>query len=201
MTASGHEAAAQSEERAGTEHAGKFDPKATDRYTPWRSSENPTQPHRDAAARHRKTAEQHRMASQALREAEQRFCSGIAPDDRDMSPFYHRQDITVVETMKPVDGAYDSVAASSSPNGARVSFRAVPGLTGEWLQRVVDCHLARNAVEGASDTTMSYCPLAVPHVAAKVVSAGNGFSVEITSDNAESVREIVKRAEALKSKG
>jgi hypothetical protein len=98
MTASGHEAAARSEEQAGTQHAAEFDPKATDRrgpsptayagcttfassncYVPWGSTQNPTERHTEEAARHRKVAEQHRAASQALREAEQRFCSGDSP--------------------------------------------------------------------------------------------------------------------------
>jgi hypothetical protein len=115
-----------------------------------------------------------------------------------MSPFYHREDITVVETVKREPGTY-SGQGPTSPNGARVAFRAVPGLTGEWLQRVVDCHLARNAVVGVADPAMSYCPLGVPHATASVVPTGKGFAVEITSDNADSVREIVKRAQALKS--
>jgi len=72
-------------------------------------------------------------------------------------------------------------------------------LTGEWLQRVVDCHLARNAVVGAADPTMSYCPLAVPRATATVVPMRGGFAVDVTSDDADSVREIVKRAQALKS--
>ena len=176
MTAAGHEAAASSEEQAATQHSAQYDPKATDRrgpspttyagcttyaysncYIPWQSTQNPTEQHRDEAARHRKVAEQHRAASQAVREAEQRFCSGIPPEDRDMSPFHHREDITVVGTVKAGPGIYAG-AGGTSPNGARVAFRAVPGLTGEWLQRVVDCHLARNAVIGAADPTMSYLP-------------------------------------------
>jgi len=115
-----------------------------------------------------------------------------------MSPFNHREDITVVGTVKSERGGYDSLGATI-PTGARIAFRAVPGLTGEWLQRVVDCHLARNAVMGAADPTMGYCPLAVPHSKASVVSTGNGFAVDVTSDDADSVREIVKRAQALKS--
>jgi len=217
MTASGHEAAARSEEQAGTQHAARFDPKATDRsgpspttyagcttfassncYIPWASTQNPTERHSEEAARHRKVAEQHRAASQALREAEQRFCSGIPPEDRDASPFSHREDITVVGTLKSEPEPYDGLGRTS-PNGARVAFRAVPGLTGQWLQRVVDCHLARNAVMGAADPTMSYCPLAVPHATASVVSTRDGFAVDITSDDSDSVREIVKRAQALKS--
>ena len=218
MTAAGHHAAAGSEEQAAAQHAAQYDPKATDRkgpspttdaactasesfgncYVPWQSTQNPTKRHIEEAARHRKVAEQHRAASQALREAEQRFCSGIPAEDRDMSPLHHREDITVVDTKKAEPGAYGTPGAYYSPNGARVAFRAVPGLTGEWLQRVVDCHLARNAVVGSADATMSYCPLAVPHATANVISTGKGFAVDITSDNPESIKEIIKRAQALK---
>ena len=217
MTAAAHDSAASSEDQAATKHAAKFDTKATSRlgpsattyagcttyassncYIAWQSTQNPTQQHREEAARHRRVAEQHRVASQSLREAEQRFCSGVPPEDRDMSPFYHREDITVVGTVKQGPGIYGG-QGETSPNGARVAFRAVPGLTGEWLQRVVDCHLARNAVAGTTDTTMDYCPLAVPHTTASVVSTGKGFAVDITSDDADSVREIVKRAQALKA--
>jgi hypothetical protein len=214
MTADQHQAAAASEEKAAAGHAAQYDPKATDRrgaslgsyaactsyltsncYVPWQSTANPTARHREDSIRHQKVAENHRRASQAVREAEQRFCSGIPAADRDTSPFYHREDITVVETTKaePIYGG------TGSPNGARVTFRAVPGLSGEWLQRVVDCHLARNAVVGSSDSTMSYCPLAVPHATASVVSTRGGFAVEITSDDPGSVLEIIKRCKALSS--
>ena len=47
--------------------------------------------------------------------------------------------------------------------------------------------------------TMSDCPLAVHHATASVVSAANNFAPDITSDDSNSVREIVKRAQAPKS--
>ena len=218
MTAAGHLAAADSEQQAAAQHRSEYDPKAKDNrgwsptaytactsstpsncYIPWQSSQNPTEHHRQEAAKHRKVAEQHRSASQALRDAEQRFCSGIPAEDRDTSPFYHREDITVVELVMPSDPEGYGSPPQSTPNGARVAFRAVQGLTGEWLQRIVDCHLARNAVVGTADPTMSYCPLAVPHATAIVVSTGSGFAVNITSDDADSVREIIKRSQALKT--
>jgi hypothetical protein len=85
-------------------------------------------------------------------------------------------------------------ASPAGLQGARVTFRAVPGMTGEWLQRVVDCHLARNAVVGGD----MLCPLAVPHATATVTSTGRGFVVDITSDDTDSVRQIIKRASALR---
>lgn len=81
--------------------------------------------------------------------------------------------------------------------GATVVFRAVPGMTAEWLQRVVDCHLARAAAVGHDMPEMSYCPLMPNGVKAKVTSVGNGFAVNLSADDAATVAEIQKRAQAL----
>lgn len=224
MTAGQHQAAAQSEERAAAAHQEQHDPSKSQgqpdltacllaEYTNcdvrWTSTRNPTEKHRQQAEAHKKLAEKHRAASNALLEAEKRFCSGIPAADRDLSPFYHREDVTAVEGLKKVTPNYGSLGGGNSVvqiqraekevvgagGGARITFRAVQGMTGEWLQRVVDCHIARNAV--VSDPAMSFCPLAVPHATATVTSVGSGFAVDVTSGNADSAREIVKRASAL----
>lgn len=182
-------------------------------YVRWNSEENPTDQHRKDAEHHRKLAENHRAASKALVAAEQRFCSGIPDADRDLSPFHHREDITAVQGIEAGVEAGDvyagrgirivdiqqiekEVLGGGGLQGARVTFRAVPGMTREWLQRVADCHLARNALIG-DEAAMSFCPLAVPHATATVASTGRGFAVDVTSDDAASVREIIKRASAL----
>lgn len=234
MTAGQHQAAAKSEEQAAAGHQTQYDPSATEArrgpspgassgcisytisncYVRWRSEENPTDEHRKQADLHRKVAEKHRAAAKALVDAEKRFCSGISEADRDLSPFYHRDDIATVQALKEVLDASDvysrgteiraveiqqiekEVLGPGGLQGARVTFRAVPGMTPEWLQRVVDCHPARNAVIG-DDAAMSFCPLAVPHSTASVRSTGNGFAVDVTSDDQGSVKEIVRRAWSL----
>ena len=187
--------------------------KTSNCYVRWKSEENPTEQHRKDAEHHRKLAAQHRAASKALIEAEQRFCAGLSEADRDSSPFYHREDITsVVAIKRPVknygyasSGANEVTPIQSSDQagllGARITFRAVPGMSGEWLQRVVDCHLARNAVIGGEDQSMSLCPLAVPHSTAYVSSVHAGFAVDVTSEDETSVREIVRRAATLAPAG
>jgi len=40
-------------------------------------------------------------------------------------------------------------------------------MTAEWFQRIVDCHLARNASLGFSAAEMPYCPLNVKGVHAR----------------------------------
>lgn len=238
MTAGQHQSAATSEEQAAAGHQTQYDPSAKEArrgpspgaysgciaYTSsncdvrWRSEGNPTDEHRKQAEVHKKVAEKHRAAAKALVDAEKRFCSGIPAADRDLSPFYHRDDIAAVQALKEAVDTSDVYARGSEIRavevqqiekevfgpgglqGARVTFRAVPGMTPEWLQRAVDCHLARNAVIG-DDAAMSFCPLAVPHATASVRSTGNGFAVDVTSDDQGSAKEIVKRAWALGPSG
>ena len=234
MTAGQHQAAAQTEEQAAAQHHAQYDPSQTkptpgpsrpsmgaysacieyqtsNCYVRWKSTENATERHIKDAQKHKRLAEKHRAASKILVDAEQRFCSGIPEADRDVSPFYHREDISAAEGVTKLEGGYGSfegnkivqiqqiekdVFGPGGLQGARITFRAVPGMTGEWLQRAVHCHLARNAVVG-SDATMGFCPLAVPRASAVVTSTGQGFAVDITSDDEKSASEIVKRAWAL----
>lgn len=195
MTAARHEAAAKGEEQTAAEHGrcpAGYGGRAC--AAGWSSYENLAKYHIAEAGRHRETAERHRAASQALRAAEARACVDVPDADRDISPFFHTQDIVATGIVYAFNGPYGQ---KSGDAGASVTFKALPGMTAEWLQRVVDCHLARNAVVGDSDGVMSYCPLAVPHVSAQVRSAGNGFEVDIRSDDKGSVKEVIKRVQAL----
>ena len=238
MTAGEHQTAAQAEEQRASQHQAQYDPSQTRAAGPtapspgaynsacieygssncnvrWKSTENPTDGHVKEAQKHKKLAEKHRVASKALADAEKRFCAGIPEADRDLSPFYHSEDVAGVQGLKKAasGSGYGDVGGGSNSvvqvqqiekevfgpgglQGARVTFRAVPGMTGEWLQRTVDCHLARNAVIG-NDAAMSFCPLAVTHATAVVASTGKNFAIDITSDDAGSVQEIIKRAWTL----
>lgn len=205
MTPGQHEAAARNEEQSAKEHSALYDPSPyippTFRcpfstgltcYQSWTSVQNPTEAHLAEGKRHAELAAKHRAASQALREAEGRACKNVPEGDRDVSPFYHREDIVSAGPFtEPLSlGARRTV-------GAEVVFSALPCMTAEWLQRAVDCHLARNAVLGDATMEMPYCPLAVPHVTATVRSAGNGFAVDVSSVDEKSVKEVIARVERL----
>jgi hypothetical protein len=82
--------------------------------------------------------------------------------------------------------------------GTVVTFRAVPGMTAEWLQRVVNCHLARNASLGHAVPEMPECPRVPRGAQARVRSTGDGFAVEIRSDDEAAAREILARARRLR---
>lgn len=164
--------------------------------TCWTSVVNPTEEHLRAAERARAEAEAHRAASTALGTAEAAACRGIPAADRDMSPFEHREDIVSVEPhMRPPRGGKGGSAPTV--NGATVTFLAVPGMTAEWLQRVVDCHLARNAALGHVVPEMPDCPLVPKGAEAKVRSTGNGFAVTVKSDDEDAGRDILARARRL----
>jgi hypothetical protein len=202
MSTAQHEAMAKNEESAAAGHAEQHDPGATKatevcsgRGGCWTSTSNPTAQHADDAKHHHELAAKHRAAAAALSDAEKSACAGISDEDRDTSPFNHRDDIQSVsvltETVKSGKGS------TQKEVGATVVFRAVPGMTVEWLQRVVDCHLARAAAVGHDMPEMSYCPLMPKGVKAKVTSVGNGFAVNLSADDAATVAEIEKRAQAL----
>lgn len=202
MSTSEHERAAREEERAATLHAGAYDPAAqsvrtrcrTDVPRPplcWTSIENPTAEHQRDAEAHRRLAVKHRAASAALVQAEARACAGIAEEDRDLSPFDRVEDIASVEPLTILSTGRARIAKSV---GAVVTFRARPGMTAEWLQRVVDCHLARNAALGHVMPEMPNCPLVPKDITARVTSTGNGFAVEIRSEDPAVASEVLDRA-------
>ena len=195
-----HEQAAAQAERAAAQHETQYQPdvvraacsKPGEHPTGvicWASSSNPTQQHLRQAEWHRALAAAHRAASSALRAAEASACAGVAPQDQDLSPFAHREDIVRTEPLLTPGGS------KSPPRqvGITVLFRAVPGLTSEWLQRLIDCHIARNAVLGHNAPEMAYCPLAVRGVAAHVRSEHGGYAVALRADEQESINAIRQR--------
>jgi hypothetical protein len=162
----------------------------------WTSVTSPSPHALKQVEMHEKMAADHRAASQALRDAEARACAGVSPHDRDQSPFAHREDI---ESVAPLYMSMSPKSGGSREVGVTVHFRAKPGMTAEWLQQLVDCHLARNASMGYAMPEMSACPLNVKNVNATVTSTGHGFAVEIRSDDVATADEVRKRAEALSS--
>ena len=214
MSVAQHDRSAESDERAAALHARDYQPSASQTVPQcqrggasvpsrlgtvcWSRMANPTEQHRREAREYRERAAQHRAASQALRDAEARACNGIAPDDRDMSPFMHVEDITSVGPLVEKSAAGRAIIERTV--GARIVFRAVPGLTAEWLQRVVTCHIARSAALGHVAPSMPDCPLVPKGVQARVVSTGAGFAVEIRSNDEKVAAEILARARRLPSR-
>jgi hypothetical protein len=207
MSSARHEAMARSEDQSAKAHEAQYDPRASVQRGRcgagkeawaepcWSSTVNPTGAHLADAERHRELAAKHRAASQALRDAEARACVGLADADRDMSPFAHREDIASVQELVVRSGG--GKASSLRTKGAVVVIRAVPGLTPQWLQRVIDCHLARNAALGHDVPEMPYCPLVPNGITASVTPTDTGFAVAIQSEDPTVGQEILRRAQGL----
>lgn len=210
MSVAHHEAMARGETEVAASHDKQYDPAATKRMehcgggrvgaesgggSCWTSTTNATAEHLDEAKKHQKMAADHRAASQALRDAEASACVGIDAMDRDMSPFEHRQDIASVEPLN--EGATSGKASSARTTGAIIMFRAMPGMTAPWLQRVVDCHLARNAALGHDVPEMASCPLVPKNVTARVSATSTGFAVAVRSDDTDTAHEVLRRAQGL----
>jgi len=202
MSVADHERAGQSQAAAATvdaapstPHAAQYDPTATGSEPSWTAISASNEDNARAAEAHRSQAADHRAASAALREAEGRACVGISQSNRDMSPFDHTDDITNVAPLSEPTG---DDSGRKRMVGATVTFRAVPGMTAEWVQREVNCHLARNLSLGNVVPEMPNCPLVPKGAQARVTSTGNGFAVSIRSDNESTAREILARAQRLR---
>ena len=126
---------------------------------------------------------QRRAGSAEIRAAEEQACSGLAETDRDASPFVHRADIVAVDPIE---------------HGARVRFRHVDGLSADWLDHLVECHLARDEVIGPDGPDTKDSPLAVEGAHVHVGADGTGYFVEVRSDDASAASEIARRAQALR---
>ncbi|MGH7298537.1 MAG: hypothetical protein ACRELB_26590 [Polyangiaceae bacterium] len=135
-----------------------------------------------AAEQQMADAAEHRRVSAVLLDAERRICTGVPEVDRRESPFAHREDIATVQIL---------------PDGARVGFRSIRGLTIEWLQHVVDCQLALDDARGHDVPERPYCPLVPRGAAARVAPWGDGYFIEIRSTDPRGAAEIVRRASAL----
>ena len=70
--------------------------------------------------------------------------------------------------------------------GAEIAVPAQPGLTGEWLQRVVATQVANGA-----------CDFGAHNVMVDVLSAGDSFTVRVSGPDERAAGEILSRAKQL----
>jgi hypothetical protein len=120
-------------------------------------------------------------------------CRGVPAEERVASPLERREEIVDV-TEVPRDTSWRGLGAAG---GARVVLRARPGLTAEWLQRVLECHVAQGAAAGRAGEPDARSPLAVPGARVRVQSVGDGFAVDVTASAPAAAREILRRARSL----
>jgi hypothetical protein len=121
---------------------------------------------------------------------EQAACAEVPEADRDQGPFAHRDRIVAVEELQ--EKANTKVAPH--PVGAAVYVRATPGMTQQWLDRIIECHVAHRAAAGlAPDADSPF----VPDAQISVSSRAGSFRVAITSNDVDTARTVIAKAERL----
>jgi hypothetical protein len=122
-------------------------------------------------------------------------CRGVPDAERYVWMLTSRQEVLAVSEIKPEESMIESMPTDPRA-GARVLIAAGPGMTAEWLERIGKCHIARNAAQGYPQGATA-SPLDVKGAAVQVSSVGDGFAVDITSEEWKTGREILRRARAL----
>lgn len=195
MSAAEHERAALREDEKAEDAEARFNPSMSSPegtgcsafcFDTW---SNPSSIHGEEAWQHRQLAARHRSASAALREAEAKECIGIPERDRDLSPFFHTADIKQVQhvDMQPAAAVYI------------ISFAPVSGLETADMQRLLSCHLARNAVLGHEVEGMDYCPLVPRGVRARAEPGAPGIRVRLEVEGEASVEHVKERMGRLEA--
>lgn len=126
-----------------------------------------------------------------------RACTGVSEDDLKNAPFARPEDITSVQPLLVEAYPRDDNPPTYQLGGAVVTVRASPGLTAEWLQRLANCDLARGPALAQSVPEVANSPLAFRGASAYVRSTGDGFAIEISSDERRVAKEILASAERL----
>jgi len=126
----------------------------------------------------------------ALRDTEVRACAEVPELDRDSGPFGRRDRIAYVEEIR--DRLYPKQMTQTF--GIAVYIRATPGVTEQWLGRVIECHKAHAALAGTSDAAD---PLVGTDARVKIDSTATGFRVAITSPNLETARALLEKGHLL----
>ena len=146
-------------------------------------------------------ANEHLLVARQLREAEQFACADVGPEDRDLGPFARKERIVAIEPLS----ARPWAKGMPQPSGIAVYVRATPGLTEQWLDRVIECHLAHHAVVGnripdrdsplfVDDTTNSGH---IGPVRVALSTYGEGFRIAITARDIDAAREVIERGRSL----
>jgi hypothetical protein len=136
-------------------------------------------------------AQEHLAAARKLRDEEQFACVNVPDAERQQGPLANPDRIAGVEIVKDKDPVYPKAPERAA--GIAVYVRAEPGLTEQWLGRVLECHLAHVAVVGAAGSS----PLAVEDAKVAVSSTPAGFRVTITSKDSDTVRALVQKGQIL----
>jgi hypothetical protein len=119
-------------------------------------------------------------------------CTGLSDADR----------LAAVEGIKSNVSGADQILVSPCckvpamrPSGATLYVRAMPGVTAEWLERVVVCDAKPQDPNRAC--AGRECPVAFAGERVSVSELRGGFAIAVRSDNTETAKRIWERAEGF----
>jgi hypothetical protein len=136
-------------------------------------------------------AQEHLDAANRLRNDERVACEGVPDADRLGGPFAQPQNVTAVDVVR------DRVLLPKGfmqPVGVAVYIKAEPGMTQQWLGRIIACNVAHVAAMGGADRPS---PLSVANTQVAVSSTSVGFRVTVTSKDASVARSVIDKGEEL----
>jgi hypothetical protein len=136
-------------------------------------------------------AEEHLQAARLLRDEEQSACYQVPDAERAQGPFGNAERIAGVEIVRD-RGVFPK--GPLVPVGVAVSLRAEPGMTQQWLGRLIACHMAHVAVVGHESGAS---PLSVAHTQVAVSSTATGFRVTVTSRDRDVARLVLDKGQEL----
>jgi hypothetical protein len=138
-------------------------------------------------------ANEHLAAARELRQTEGAACVDVSDADRERGPFGHREWLAGVEIVRD---RYRFAKGPAEPAGVAVYLRAEPGITEQWIGRLIQCHLAHHAVVGEGVAQES-CPLSLDGTRIDLTSTHTGFRVAITTKDIATARSLIDRCQSL----
>jgi len=138
-------------------------------------------------------AADHLAAARDLRQTELAACAGVSEADRDGGPFGHREWLAGVDVVRE---KYRFAKGPAEPAGVAVYLRGTPGVTEQWIGRVIQCHLAHKAVMGDRIAEQA-CPLSLDGTRVDLASTHSGFRVSITTKDISLARSLIDRCQSL----
>jgi hypothetical protein len=125
--------------------------------------------------------------------AEPAVCVAVPEAETHLAVLLSPQNVVSVEAL---DGKRQDDPTVPPGVGARIVVASRAFVTADWLQHVIDCHLAaRVATGGKANATQ--LPLDVDGARAHVTRSGGSLTVDVTAADARGAREILSRALAL----
>jgi hypothetical protein len=125
------------------------------------------------------------------------LCAGVAESERERPSILERDS---VESVHALMGEQKYLKYSVSQlRGAEIVVRAAPGLTRQWVARVLRCHVAWHDVVASGSGAGSADPLVVGRPDLSFAETETGFVVRIAGRSTAEGEEILRRAQEMAS--